>query len=65
MAGDSIAVVRVGTCGWVRVGAGEGAGTAIVNFRNEAFGEEAVGVGESRGDKVGKGYSNAGEEGVG
>ena len=45
-AGESIEVGGVGATGGVGVGDGEGYGTPVIDFCEEAHGEEAVGVGE-------------------
>ena len=59
VAGESIEVGGIGFCGGVGVGASKGDGTSAVDLSDEAFGEEAIGVGEGGGSDVreGSGYA--------
>jgi len=54
-AGESIEVWGVGFCRGAGFSASKGAGTSVIDLGYEAFGEEAVGIGEGGGSNVGKG----------
>jgi len=64
-AGERIEVRGVGLSWGVRIGAREGDGAQVINLRDVAFREEAVGLGEGCSGYVGEGGGYALSKGLG